>query len=153
MTTDLATALAAETRPWRNRATPWLAAAVLLVGGFAAGAQTHHAYGPEPVPAAAGRGAGTEREGGGGRGARGGEETSPGTPATQPVVTGTVTHIDGDTLRLRRESGETVTVRVDDRTQVRLPGTVKDLETGDTVSVAGTADGDSVAATNITTQE
>ncbi|GAA3767895.1 hypothetical protein [Micromonospora maritima] len=154
MTTDLDTALAAGPRPWRNRATPWLAAALLLVGGFAGGAQAQQAYGPDPAPAPAGRGAAVDGPAGGARGggARGGGAAPPAATAT-PATTGTVTDIDGDTMKIRRESGEVVTVQTGDRTQVRLTGALKDLQTGDTVVVTGNMQGSDITAATITRQK
>ncbi|MEW2444728.1 hypothetical protein [Micromonospora marina] len=154
MTTDLDTALAAGPRPWRNRATPWLVAALLLVGGFAGGAQVQQAYGPDSGPAPAGRGAAVDGPAGGARGggARGGGAAPPAATAT-PATTGTVTGIDGTVVTIRRESGEVVTVRTDDRTQVRLPATVKDLRPGDTVAVTGDRQGSDVTATTIVRQQ
>ncbi|WP_422734385.1 hypothetical protein ACN26Y_04730 [Micromonospora sp. WMMD558] len=154
MTTDLDTALAARPRPWRSRATPWLAAALLLVGGFAGGAQAQRAYGPDPAAAPAGRGAAIDGPAGGARGggARGGGAAPPAATAT-PATTGTVTDIDGDVMKIRRESGEVVTVQTDDRTQVRLPGALKDLRTGDTVVVTGNMQSGEIAAATITQQK
>ncbi|WP_088974387.1 hypothetical protein [Micromonospora coxensis] len=154
MTTDLDTALAAGPRPWRNRATPWLAAALLLVGGFAGGAQAQQTFGPDPAAAPAGRGAAVDGPAGGARGggARGGGAAPPAATAT-PATTGTVTDIDGSVMKIRRESGEVVTVQTDDRTQVRLPGALKNLQTGDTVLVTGNLQGSEIAAATITRQE
>ncbi|MFI7069796.1 hypothetical protein [Micromonospora sediminicola] len=156
MTTDLDTALAAGPRPWRNRATPWLAAALLLVGGFAGGAQAQRVYGPDTAPAPAGRGAAVDGPAGGARGggARGGGAAPPAATAT-PTTTGTVTDIDidGDTMKVRRESGEVVTVQTDDRTQVRLTGALKDLKAGDTVVVTGNSQGSDITAATISRQK
>ncbi|MFY1594812.1 DUF5666 domain-containing protein [Micromonospora sp. WMMD737] len=154
MTTDLDTALAAGPRPWRNRATPWLMAALLVVGGFAGGAQAQQTYGPDSGPAPAGRGAAVDGPAGGARGggARGGGPASPAATGT-PATTGTVTDIDGDTMKIRRESGEVVTVQTDDRTQVRLPGALKNLRTGDTVVVTGNMRSNGIEAATITQQK
>ncbi|MEV1142216.1 DUF5666 domain-containing protein [Micromonospora sp. NPDC049799] len=154
MTTDLDTALAAGPRPWRNRATPWLMAALLLVGGFAGGAQAQQAYGPDTAPAPTGRGAAVDGPAGGARGggARGGGAAPPAATAT-PATTGTVTDIDGNTMKIRRESGEVVTVQTDDGTQVRLPGALKDLQAGDTVVVTGNMQSGEISAATITQQK
>ncbi|WBB54676.1 DUF5666 domain-containing protein [Verrucosispora sp. WMMD573] len=153
MTTDLDTALAVGPRPWRNRATPWLAAALLLVGGFAGGAQAQQAYGPDSGPAPAGRGTAVDGSAGGARGggARGGGAAPPAATAT-PATTGTVTDIDTDTMTIRRESGEVITVQTDDRTQIRLPGALEDLRTGDTVVVTGNTQSDEITAATVTRQ-
>lgn len=134
----------AQPRRWGNGVTPWLVAAVLLVGGFAAGAQTQRTYGPQ-APAAA---ATTSRNGGqlGGRtggfpgaaGAGSGATAAPGGPAT----TGTVKLMDGTTLYVQTQSGDVVTVRTNGSTAVQVPGKLGDLKPGDRVSVQGQPAGD-----------
>ncbi|ASW57351.1 hypothetical protein CIK06_01655 [Plantactinospora sp. KBS50] len=154
----------AQPRRWWNRATPWLLAAVLLVGGFAAGAQVQKTYGPQ-----GGNAAGSARTGGqfagragypGGGGFPGGAGNGyPGTGSGSGTgsrgggnaTTGTVKLVDGSTIYVETESGELVTVRTNGDTTVALPGRLSDLKEGDRVSVQGESAGDSeVTADTVT---
>ncbi|MFI7577777.1 hypothetical protein [Micromonospora sp. NPDC049497] len=105
-------------------------------------------------PAPTGRGAAVDGPAGGARGggARGGGAAPPAATAT-PATTGTVTDIDGTVMKIRRESGEVVTVQTDDGTQVRLPGALKDLQAGDTVVVTGNMQSGEISAATITQQK
>lgn len=147
----------AEPRRWWNRATLWLGAALLLVGGFAAGAQVQKSYGP-----AKGAGAGPVRGGGGqfggrtgspgsdaGTGGPGGASAGPGTPRS--ATTGTVKLVDGTTVYVQTDSGEVVTVRTSGGTAVRVPARLGDFKSGDPVSVDGAVGADgTVTATSVT---
>jgi len=138
----LAAELAAARRGrWWNRWTLYLGVLVLLLGGFVAGMQVQKSYGTPTSPAAGGRPAGFPT-------AFPGRVTASSAP--EPT-TGKVKLVDGTTVYVETASGEVVTVRTNDETAVRVPGTLKDIKAGDTVSVEGAADAEgTVTATSVT---
>jgi Domain of unknown function (DUF5666) len=138
---DLSEQLAARApRRLANRATVYLAGAVLLIGGFVAGAQVEKNFGHLPTPAGAFPTAFPSGfRAGGGNGGGGGTPTI-----------GTVKFVDGTTVYITTASGDTVVVKTDSNTTVTQPGTVKDLAVGATVTVTGQTGSDgSVTATRI----
>lgn len=158
---------AAAPRRWWNRATLWLGAAVLLVGGFAAGAQTQKSYGSTAdagVSTRGGAGQGGIRGGfpsgglptafrGGAQGTSGGQNGAGVPGGSGGGTTGTVKLVDGSTVYVQTASGDVVTVRTGARTAVRIAkqGALKDLTAGDTVTVEGsTSDDGTVTATTVT---
>ncbi len=143
---DLSEQLAARApRRLANRATVYLAGAVLLIGGFVAGAQVEKNFGHLPTPAGAfptafpsGFRGGAGGFGGGGNGGGGN------------ATTGTVKFVDGTTVYITTANGDTVVVKTDSNTTVTQPGTVKDLSVGAKVTVTGQTGSDgSVTATRI----
>ncbi len=137
---DLTDQLAARApRRLANRATVFLAGAVLLIGGFVAGAQVEKNFGHVPAAAAATPTAFPT----GGRnfgGAAGGGN----------ATTGTVKFVDGTTVYVTTSNGDVVTVKTDGNTTITQPGTVKDLPVGATVTVTGQTGTDgTVTATRI----
>jgi hypothetical protein len=146
----------AEPRRWWNRATLWLGAALLLVGGFAAGAQVQKSYGPGtgggtgPVRGAGQFGGRTGSSGAdAGTGGPGGATAGPG--AARSATTGTVKLVDGSTLYVQTESGAVVTVRTSGGTAVQVPGRLGDFKAGERVNVDGVVGSDgTVTATSVT---
>ncbi|GLW31901.1 DUF5666 domain-containing protein [Actinoplanes regularis] len=134
---------AAAPRRWWNRTTLVLAGFVLLAGGFLGGVQAHQRWGSSsaaPATSAPGNGF----------------PAGPGTPSFGPapggVTSGTLSRVDGTTLYVRTEKGETVTVRATDTTPVSRTAlaTVADLTDGLRVTVQGTVDAEGVVtATSI----
>ncbi|MFI6762619.1 hypothetical protein ACIBF5_26145 [Micromonospora sp. NPDC050417] len=172
---DLAGELAAVAgRRWWNRATLYLGAVVLLIGGFVGGVQVQKSYGDPPGggPAAAigrggQRGAGgfagfpgggpANRPDGTGSGAdRGsGSGAAPGAEAgAAPATTGTVKLVDGSTVYLQTADGTLITVRTSPDTTVAVAsaGSLADLKPGDTVTVAGPNSAGTVTATKVTAE-
>ncbi len=162
---DLAAKLAAAgPRRWWNKATVCLGAAVLLVGGFVAGAQVQREYGQPASPVAnrptgaAGAGAFAGRFGGANPGGTNTSGTNTGdadTGGTTPAsaTTGKVKLIDGTTVYVETSSGDVITVRTDAQTKVEAaaPSALKDLKAGDTVTVQGRSGGeDTVIASTVT---
>ncbi len=141
---DLAEQLAQRApRRLATRGTVVLAALVLLVAGFVAGAQVQKHWGKGATPAATNR-LGNFPGFGGGQNS-GGQNTS--------ATTGTVKLVDGTTVYLQTADGNTVIVKTNANTSVRLSqaGSVKDLKAGATVSVDGQTGSDgTVTATAIT---
>jgi hypothetical protein len=134
---DLAEQLAARApRRLANRATLALAGLLLAVGGFLAGAQVEKHFGHV--------GTGTAASGfptafpsgfrGGGGGTGGG--------AAGASTTGTVKLVDGTTVYITTPNGDVITVRTNGSTTITLPGSVKDLPVGSTVTVTGPASSD-----------
>lgn len=150
---DLAGLLAAAApRRWRNRGTVVLAAAVLLVGGFVAGAQVQKHLGATPAGTRAGTSRGVFASGfpfPSGNPFRGNTQTGRGGGKT----TGTVQLVDGTTVYVKTDDGKTVIVKTNGSTKVDVnsSGSLADLDTGATVTVTGmTGDDGSVTATQIT---
>ncbi|GAA3449098.1 hypothetical protein [Dactylosporangium matsuzakiense] len=146
----------AAPRRLANRATYALAGLALLVVGFVGGAQVQKSYGT--APAATGPGGANPaalasafagRNGGGAGQFGGGGQGGPGT-GTRGGVTGTVKLVDGTTVYVETADGQTVIVKTSDKTTVALPGALKDLAAGSTVTVQGQQADGSVTATSIT---
>ncbi|MFI5915425.1 hypothetical protein [Dactylosporangium sp. NPDC051541] len=145
----------AAPRRLANRATYALAGLALLVVGFVGGAQVQKSYGTAPT--ATGPGANPAalasafagRNGGGGQFPGGGAQGNTGT-GTRGGVTGTVKLVDGTTVYVETADGQTVIVKTSDKTAVSLPGALKDLTAGATVTVQGQQADGSVTATSIT---
>jgi hypothetical protein len=143
---DLDGELAARaTRRLANRTTTALLAALLLVGGFLAGAQAQKHWGSAASPAAAGGGTGANPAGGnaanaanGGAGATGRTGTA-GTTST----TGTVKLVDGTTVYLQLANGDVVTVKTSGATSVQTvqTGSLAQLAPGTQVTVEGQSGG------------
>jgi hypothetical protein len=159
---DLAAELAAAApRRWWNRATIYLGAAALLVGGFVAGAQVQEKYGEPSTPAAGARSgananaANADRFGGyfGGQAQPGGGQAPSGASSTAAVAptTGKVKLVDGTTVYIETSSGDVVTVRTNGQTKVQAAtsSSLKNLAVGDSVTVQGQSgtDGTVTAAT------
>lgn len=137
---DLAAQLAAAApRRWWNRATIYLGAAALLVGGFVAGAQVQKEYG-QTTPASPA--ANFVRDGGGQQ-----------QQQQQQATTGKVKLVDGTTVYVETANGDVVTVRTNGQTTVQeaATGSLKNLAAGDTVTVQGQSGGDgTVTASTVT---
>ncbi|GAA1684786.1 hypothetical protein GCM10009830_35150 [Glycomyces endophyticus] len=145
MPDDLEQALA-KRRPWTNKATKWIAAAVLVAGGFAGGVAVQQQWGADAGTGTADTGGMPDMSamaeggfpGGGMPGGFGGQET-----------TGTVTAVDGATVTITTEDGTEVTVITGDDTAVTSSEAIdlSGLAAGDTVTVTGeTADDGTVTA-------
>ena len=158
----------AAPRRLANRATYVLAGLALLVAGFVGGAQVQKSYGTAPAatgapgganPAAfpsqfagqfAGRGAQGTQGGQGAPGAQGGNAGAGGQPGTRGGITGTVKLVDGTTVYVETADGQTLIVKTSGTTTVSVPGALKDLTAGSSVTIVGqNADG-TVTATSIT---
>jgi hypothetical protein len=157
VTDDLAAELAAHAprRLW-NRATIYLGAAVLLVGGFIGGVQVQKNYGTVATPASTGRpnfaGAGGNFGSGGLTGQTGTGTGSTGTTAAA-ATTGKVKLVDGTTVYVETSTGDLVTVKTGAQTKVTTSTTtpLKSLVAGDAVTVQGsTASDGTVTATSVT---
>jgi Cu/Ag efflux protein CusF len=162
---DLSAELAAAApRPWRNRATLVLAAAVLVVGGFVGGVQVEKHFGSTSasnaranaaaaLAAARGGGGGFGRGGGAGGTGTGGTPSAAPSAATTETNTGKVTLVDGTTVYVTLSSGDVLTVKTTSSTRVSVGSVTKvsGLKAGDSVTVTGPTDssGD-VTATSIT---
>jgi hypothetical protein len=57
-------------------------------------------------------------------------------------TSGQITEIDGDTITIETEEGETYQVQIDSDTPVSLAGSTADLEQGDSITVMGEPDSD-----------
>jgi len=153
----------AAPRRLANRATYALAGIALVVVGFVGGAQVQKSYGTAPAaatpggvnPAAlasafAGRGGAQGFPGAGGQGQGGTGQGGTGQGGARGGVSGTVKLVDGTTVYIETADGTTVIVKTSDKTTVSMPGALKDLTAGSTVTVTGqNADG-TVTATAIT---
>jgi hypothetical protein len=150
---DLAAELAsAAPRRWWNKATVFLGAAALLVGGFVAGAQVQQAYGRPDTPTGVRASGGAGGLLGGNLG--GGRQAGAGPTSTAPATTtGKVKLVDGTTVYVETSNGDVVTVRTNGQTKVESssPSSLKELAAGDTVTVQGPSSGDgTVTATTVT---
>lgn len=156
---DLGEQLAA-TAPRRiaNRATVVLTGAVLVVGGFVAGAQVQQHYAPAAAAstaAPAGNLAGAQARRGQSAAAdqaAGAQASGAGAPASG-TLTGTVKLVDGTTIYIETPDGRVVTVRTTDTTTIQIArsGSLKDIAAGATVTVeAPNSNGDTVNATKVT---
>lgn len=153
---------AAAGRRWWNRATLYLGAVALLIGGFLGGVLVQKSYGDSTASGPAGAAARGQR-GAGGFAFPGGMPTGfpggAGNPgAANPgaggasVTTGTVKLVDGTTLYVQTEDGTVVTVRTSGDTAIKLArdGALKDLKAGDEVTVEGADTAGTVTATTVT---
>jgi hypothetical protein len=150
---------AAAGRPWRNKWTMYLAAAVLLLAGFITGVQVQKSYG---ASGSAGGFAASGRAGRGGGGFGGFPGGAAGLPSGAPgavggrarSTTGTVKLVDGSTIYVQTADGTVVTVRTDAGTAIQIAkrGALTDLKAGDTVTVDGSNSGGTVTATTVTSQ-
>jgi hypothetical protein len=155
---DLAAELAkAAPRRWWNRGTLVLGALVLLVGGFLGGTQVQKHWGATATATGTNRpagGAGQNRAAGGFAGLGGAQGGAAPTASAAPAGTaGTVKLVDGNTIYVQTADGTVVTVKIDGKTAVRTASkaSVKDVKTGDTVTVQGGAGTDgTVTATAVT---
>ncbi|NMO51860.1 hypothetical protein HH310_11730 [Actinoplanes sp. TBRC 11911] len=130
---------AAAPRQWRNRATPWLFAAVLLAGGFLGGVQVQKTWGK---PAADSSGA---------------SQAIPAPAFTPPAgtdiqeTTGMLKSVTTNALTIRTTDGRTRTVKIAESTRMRQSVTIAKLKPGRPVTIQGStaADG-TVTATAVT---
>jgi hypothetical protein len=119
------------------------------VGGFLGGAQVEKHYGmPATSPSANASAAVPGFAGRFGGGA--GQNAGTGSTGRGNAITGTVKLVDGTTVYIETSDGQVLTVRTSDSTTVQLPGTLKDLTAGATVSVQGQNANGTVTATQIT---
>lgn len=145
---------AAAPRRWRNRATPWLVAAVLLTGGFLGGVEVQKTWGTtSPTTAAGSPGASqdgfagqvpdfTPASGFPGGGFRNG---------TDQETTGTLKSVTTTALTIRTKDGKTRTVKIAESTKIRQTVTIGKLKAGRPVTVQGsTAPDGTVTATAVT---
>lgn len=145
----------AAPRRLANRATYVLAGLALLVAGFVGGAQVQKSYGTAPAASTPGGGVNpaalaSQFAGRGGfpGGAQGG--TGTGQTGTRGGITGTVKLVDGTTVYVETADGQTLIVKTSGTTTVSMPGALKDLTAGSSVTIVGqNADG-TVTATSIT---
>ncbi|HKN55379.1 MAG TPA: hypothetical protein VJX66_22985 [Amycolatopsis sp.] len=137
-----------------TRSTFVLAGLFVLAVAFAGGAWTHAAFGTTSSSSTPNRGNGAGNANGaaptgafGGQG-QGGGRAGRGT-------TGTIDHVQGNTVYVKTAQGNTVAVSTSDSTTVGVtsPGKLSDLKPGATVVVQGQAGSDgSVTAQSITQQ-
>lgn len=68
------------------------------------------------------------------------------------ITFGTIESVNGNTITVRTQSGDTLTVKVGNDTQIRVTkdGSIGDLANGDTIVVGGSKNGSNVDATMIT---
>jgi len=132
-----------------NRATYVLVALVIGVAGFVAGAQVQKSYGAASATASSPRGAFPTALPSGFTGGFG-NRTGTGTGGTGRGITGTVKLVDGNTVYIVEADGTTVTVKTSGTTTVTVPGALGDLKAGQTVTVQGQNDNNTVTATSIT---
>src|SRR6185312_13556119 len=128
-----------------NRATYVLVALVIGVAGFVAGAQVQKSYGTASPAAGASspRGAFPTALP---SGFTGGFGNRTGTGGTGRGITGTVKLVDGNTVYIVEADGTTVTVKTSGTTTVAVPGALGDLKAGQTVTVQGQNDNNTVTA-------
>ncbi|MFI1994011.1 hypothetical protein [Actinoplanes sp. NPDC020271] len=152
---DLNSAIAqAAPRRWWNSTTLVLVGVVLLVGGFAGGAQVQKHWGSSSTatgtPSGSTQGAFPSGAGmpSGMAGSAQNRQAAPGR-----ATAGTISKVDGNTVYVTTAAGETVTVRASDTTTVSrtTAATMADLTAGQTITVEGAADAEGVVtATAIT---
>jgi hypothetical protein len=167
---DLNQALAAVApRRWWNRTTVGLLGLALLAGGFVGGVQAHERWGTGEtqagrVPGGAGLPSGFGGEPGGspGPGGPGGRPEASrsgpapvqgGAQAAMGATVGTVKMVDGATLYVQTDAGETITVRTGADTTVKVSQTasVESITSGLPVTVEGVPDAEGIiSATAIT---
>ncbi|MEU4619243.1 hypothetical protein AB0G04_04580 [Actinoplanes sp. NPDC023801] len=172
---DLNEALAAAApRRWWNRTTVGLIGLALLAGGFLGGVQAHERWGIEETQAGgAPDGAGMPTGSGGSLGpaapggrpavsgsgpaqdgsAQGGPVQGGGAQPAMGGTAGTVKMVDGTTLYVQTDAGETVTVRTGEQTTVKVSQTasLESITSGLPVTVEGVPDAEGViTATAIT---
>lgn len=131
-------------RRTRSRTTIVLGALVLLAGGLAGGIFVGRATASGDQP---GFPAGLGQPG------QGGPAFGPGAGnADGSIAFGTIESLDGGTITLRTPDGRTLTVRVGEGTEISVsePGSIEDLEEGETVAVSGDRNGDTIEATSVT---
>ncbi|GIE34370.1 hypothetical protein Ait01nite_074150 [Actinoplanes italicus] len=170
---DLDEALAAVApRRWWNRTTVGLLGLALLAGGFLGGVQAHERWGTgETQAGGAPNGAGMPS----GFGPAPGGSRGPGAPGARPevsgsgaapggtvqggaqpamgAVVGTVKVVDGTTLYVQTDAGETITVRTAADTTVKVSqvASLESITSGLPVTVEGLPDSEGViSATAIT---
>ena len=137
-----------------DRWTRILIVVVVLAFVFNIGVRVGHATRAKPpAPAGAGAGAGAPGAAGGaaGTGATAGTGGA-GATAAKPVATGVVKVIDGTSIYVSQPDGTTRKIVVNDSTRYTRtqPGTLRDLQPGDTLAVEGQRQPDgSVTATRI----
>jgi hypothetical protein len=169
---DLNEALAAVApHRWWNRTTLALLGLALLAGGFLGGVQAHERWGTEETRAGSGvpDGAGMPAGFGGSRGPDGpggrpGPSLSGAAPeqragvqgGAQPAMgatAGTVKMVDGTTLYVETDAGETITVRTSEQTAVKVSQTasLESITSGLPVTVEGVPDAEGIiTATTVT---
>jgi hypothetical protein len=136
-----------------------LAVAVVLLLVFNIGVRMGHASRPKAAAPAGGAGAGAAGAGAGAagsragdKGAQGGTGAAGGDAAVKPAASGTVKVIDGNAIYVSESDGTTKKVVANDSTRYTRtePGTLRDVQPGDKVSVEGTPGPDgSVSATRV----
>ena len=158
-TDDLSTELAtAAGKHWRNRGTATLGVLALLVVGFLGGVLVQKNFGASTSSTTnAARRTGLTAgsfPGGFQRGTGTGTGTGAGTGTGGRAETGTIVLVDGTTIYVKLDSGDTVTVKTSSDTKVSLTSTTKvgSLKTGQQVTFAGSTDTSTgtVTATSVT---
>jgi hypothetical protein len=140
---DLEAELAARPPRIKPGPTIYLGAAILAVVGFAGGIQADRSWGGSSGSPAGGAAAqnqfGGARPGGAQSGGPGGTGNTGG---AGNMTMGTVQRIAGNTIYLKTADGTTVKVAIDGSTKVKVSknGTAKDLKSGTSVVVQGSAD-------------
>ncbi|GAA2607742.1 hypothetical protein SMC26_17760 [Actinomadura fulvescens] len=150
---DLDAELAAPPRPRLGPGpTAYLGAGILLVAGFLGGVQAEKAWSNGDPTQPAGRTyPGSQPSYAGGQRGFGGPG-SLGSSGSGELTTGTIVKVVGNTVHLRTADGKTVKVTTSGATKVRVTkaGTVKDLKSGTSVVVRGSAAKDgTVTATTV----
>lgn len=130
----------------RSRLTIALAALVLIAVGLVGGVAIGRSTADTSQQALPGFGNGGGFPGGGGV-----PSGASGFPGAGNVTFGTIESVDGNTITVQTADGEAVTVQVSGDTdiQVTQEGSIDDLETGDTVVVAGERSDDTIDATSV----
>jgi hypothetical protein len=134
-----------------------LGVAVVLLLVFNIGVRMGHASRPKAAAPAGGAGAGAAGAGAG-AGARGGAgagagAAAAGPDAVKPVASGTVKVIDGNAIYVSQPDGTTTKVVASDSTRYTRtePGTLRDVQPGDRLTVEGSKQPDgAVNATRVT---
>src|SRR6266542_3995453 len=136
-----------------------LGVAVVLLLVFNIGVRMGHASRPKAATpaggagagaAGAGAGAGAAGRGAGGAGAGAGAAGSEG--GAKPAASGTIKVIDGNTIYVSQPDGTTKKVVANDSTRYTRtePGTLRDVQPGDRVTIEGSSQPDgSVSATRV----
>jgi hypothetical protein len=137
-------------RQWRNRATPWLFAAVLLAGGFLGGVQVQKTWGKATTNSSGASQSARQTPGfTPPSGFSGGGGFRPGTESQE--TTGTLKSVTTSALTIRTSDGKTRTVKIAESTRIQQSVTIAKLKPGRPITVQGStaADG-TVTATAVT---
>jgi hypothetical protein len=121
----------------------YLGAGILAVVGFVGGIQADKLWGGNSGSSAGGAASGAAgRTQGGGFQGRGLQSGTGGTGSTGNMTTGTVQKVVGKTIYLKTTDGTTIKVTTDGSTKVKVSksGSAKDLKSGASIVVQGSAD-------------